>query len=96
MEKWITEKKLHKMGINGKIWEWLHNFLHNREVSKGAKIRNRYNQAYCCLPGSNHSKFKTDKGLSQGSVLFCPFLIDIFPVLRVKKMRMMERYGVHG
>ena len=74
-------EKLHNMGINGKMWEWIHNFLHDRE-------------AYCYLPGSSYSKFKTDKGLPQGSVLspilFCLFLIDIFTGVKSEKIKFAD------
>ena len=57
-------------------------------------------EAFCCLPGSSYSKFKTDKGLPQGSllsqILFCLFLIDIFTRVESEKIKFADDGTIYG
>ncbi|MCG7878799.1 MAG: reverse transcriptase domain-containing protein [Candidatus Thiodiazotropha endolucinida] len=74
-------EKMHNIGIKGKMWNWLHNFLHGRE-------------AYCYLQGSNQTKFETDMGLPQGSVLspvlFSLFIADIYTDVESEKVKFAD------
>ncbi|CAG2211960.1 unnamed protein product [Mytilus edulis] len=56
--------KLHKLGIQGKTWKWIKNFLNNR-------------MAKCIFDGFIGTEFETNIGLPQGSVL-APTLFNIY------------------
>ena len=54
---------LHRLGITGKIWKWINNFLSDRK-------------AKCILGGFEGEEFSTSIGLPQGSVI-SPTLFNI-------------------
>ncbi|CAG2246831.1 unnamed protein product [Mytilus edulis] len=56
--------KLHKLGIQGKTWKWIKNFLNNR-------------MAKCIFDRFIGNEFETNIGLPQGSVL-APTLFNIY------------------
>ena len=56
--------KLYKMGVQGKIWTWIQNFLMDRE-------------AVCCIKNFTSHTFNTSMGLPQGSVL-SPLLFNLY------------------
>ena len=56
--------KLYERGVNGTLWEWIANFLHDRSAT-------------CIIKGKPGESFQTELGLPQGSVL-SPLLFNIF------------------
>lgn len=73
--------KLFDKGINGKIWEWIYDFLKDRKAS--------------CLLHTKHSEsFETNIGLPQGSVLspllFNVFLCDIYDQVTSEKVKFAD------
>lgn len=77
--------KLHDMGITGKIWGWLQNFLDSK-------------QAFCYMKGSVNAKFNTDMRLPKDSVvsplLFTLFIKDIYANIQRKKNKFAEDYTI--
>ena len=73
--------KMHKLGIRGKIWSWISDFLSDRT-------------ARCYLKGSHGVEFFTFVGLPQGSVispiLFIIFLQDIFRGISCQKVKFAD------
>ena len=73
--------KMHKLGIRGKVWSWISDFLSDRT-------------ARCYLKGSHGVEFFTFVGLPQGSVispiLFIIFLQDIFRGISCQKVKFAD------
>ena len=72
--------KLHDVGM-WEIWGWLQSFLNSK-------------QAFCYMKGSDNSKFSTEMGLPQGSVLspllFNLFMKDIYAEVQGKKVKFAD------
>ena len=67
--------KLHRLGIRGRVWRWIKNFLNNR-------------RAVITMSGEKGQEFNTDIGLPQGSVipplLFSLYIVDCYVHVNVK------------
>ena len=72
---------MHKLGIRGKVWSWISDFLTDRT-------------ARCYLKGRHRVEFFTFVGLPQGSViypiLFIIFLQDIFRGISCQKVKFAD------
>ena len=79
--------KLWDMGITGRMWSWIRDFLTERTGTIN-------------MSGVRAPEFKTDVGLPQGSVisplLFNLYIADCYEDLRCEKvnLQMMARYGL--